>query len=894
MKRIDLAGLWRLSEPDSAPENGGQVSPLIVEPREIPGRLPGCTYLDLAAAGLIPDPFWGRNEDEARKAADRDFEYSRTFTLDKEDLEEEQLDLVISGLDTLARIRVNGKEAGRGDNVFRIWRFGVKDLVREGENSIAILFENPFPVIRQKQAVRPMASMAGIKGVSHIRKVQSHFGWDWGPCLPPAGVSGTIGLEAYGGRIEDCLIRQEHRGGAVTLHVELQFRGPDSAKGTEPYTLEYSLSAPGESAGGEGADSGKAGNGKAASGTLPFNGKTGSFDIQVENPKLWWCNGLGEQPLYRLNVAVIEKQGNRVIDSVEKSFGLRTITLDRTPGRRGTAFRFVINGTPVFARGADWIPGDSFVTRSGAEDIRFYIESAKWANMNMLRVWGGGYYESDEFYNACDKNGILVWQDFCFACSSYPFGDPQFLENLRQEVIDNVRRLRHHPSLALWSGNNENEILSGLWKRKKNLYESNNNFYYDTLAAWVEELDGTRPYWPGSPSSGERGRNANDLNNGDTHLWQVWHGLMPVEYFRKLPTRFCSEFGLESFPSMRALALFTEDSNPRITDPVMMGHQKSQGGNQKILFYLLAKYRSPGNFKDMVYLSQLVQAGAMAFATDHWRRNMAFCGGALYWQYNDCWPTASWAGIDYAKQYKALHYQARHFNKPVSLSNDYYRNRSEIYLANDLPGDFQGTLEWELRDFYGVLINSGDCPVAVPGTSARKILSLPYRDILKGTKKAAAALSIRLRRNTVEDRGAGENSEDGETVDRRDYLLVPDKYAALPKPRIQVSCAIEGGKAHITLKSDAYARHVYVEVEGVGAALSDNFFDIGGAEERLVTVPLPREMDEDAAAFARRVRVRSLADLESPGSLILDSLRRFAMRFQPVNLITWFLFKLIL
>jgi beta-mannosidase len=853
---------------------------LIRDPPEIPGRLPGCTYLDLAAAGLIPDPFRGRNEDEARKAAERDFEYSRSFTLDKEDLEGDQLDLVISGLDTLARIRINGKEAGRGDNVFRIWRFGVKNLVREGENSITILFENPFPVIRQRQAARPMVSMAGIKGISHIRKVQSHFGWDWGPCLPPAGVSGAIGLESYEGRIEDCLIRQEHQGDAVTLHVELKFRGLDSNKGTGPYILEYSLSAPG---------------GKARGGTLPFDGKTGTFDIQVENPQLWWCNGLGEQPLYRLNAAVIKKQGAAgcVIDSMEKTFGLRTITLDRTSGRRGRAFRFVINGTPVFARGADWIPSDSFVTRSGSEDIRFYIESAKWANMNMLRVWGGGYYESDEFYNACDENGILVWQDFCFACSSYPFDDPRFLENLHQEVIDNVRRLRHHPSLALWSGNNENEILNGLWKRKKNLYESNNNFYYDTLASWVEELDGTRPYWPGSPSSGERGRNANDLNNGDTHLWQVWHGLMPVEYFRKLPTRFCSEFGLESFPSMRALALFTEDSNPRITDSVMMSHQKSLGGNQKILFYLLAKYRSPGNFKDMAYLSQLIQAGAMAFATDHWRRNMAFCGGALYWQYNDCWPTTSWAGIDYAKQYKALHYHARHFNKPVCLSNDYYRNHSEIYLANDLPVDFYGTLEWKLTDFYGGLVNSGDCSVRVPGSSARKILSLPYRDILRGTKKAAAALSIRLRRNRGETQRAERNSEDGEIVDRRDYLLVPDKHAALPKPRIEVSCAIEERKAHIILRSDAYARHVYVEVEGVSAALSDNFFDIGGGEKRLVTVPLPREIDEDAAAFARRVRVRSLADVEGSGSLIPDSLRRFAMRFQPINLITWFLFKLI-
>jgi beta-mannosidase len=885
MKQLDLAGSWQLSEPGGGPESGPSPGRLIEDPMGIPGRLPGCTYLDLMAAGLIPDPFWGRNEDEARKAADRDFEYSRTFSLDREDLEEERLDLVIFGLDTLARITINGREAGRGDNVFRLWRFDVKDLVREGENDIAIFFENPYPVMRERQAARPMVSVAATKGIAHIRKVQSHFGWDWGPRLPPAGVSGAIVLESYEGRIEDCLIRQEHQEGAVTLLTAIRFCGPKAGRGKPPvpYSLEYSLEGP---------------EGPVGGGTLPLEGEGGTreikFDIRVEKPRLWWCNGLGEQPLYRFKAAVTRKEetGSRIVDTVEKSLGLRTIALDRTPDGRGAAYRFVINGVPIFARGADWIPSDSFVTRSTARDIRFYIESAKWANMNMLRVWGGGYYESDEFYRACDENGILVWQDFCFACSSYPFDDLPFLENLRQEVIDNVRRLRHHPSLALWCGNNENEILNALWKRKKDLYESNTRFYYDTLAAWVEELDGERPYWPGSPSSGERGRKANDLNFGDAHLWQIWHGLMPIEHFRKLSARFCSEFGLESFPSTRALTLFTGDPDPVITDPVMMSHQKSLGGNQKILFYLLAKYHAPKNFKAMVYLSQLVQAGAIAFATDHWRRNMAFCGGALYWQYNDCWPTASWAGIDYAKQYKALHYQARHFNKPVSLSNDYYRNRAEIYLANDLPRDFEGVLKWELTDFYGSLINSGECPVKVSGSSARKILCLVYREILKGKRENSAALGLTLRRNGGTERPEG-GMDKGEIVDRRNYLLVPDKFAKLPRPRIGVSCAIEGERARITLSSDVYARHVFVEIEGVGAALSDNFFDIGSGEERLITVPLPPEINEDAAAFTRRVQVWSLADLEHSGGLVPDSLRRFAMYFQPVNLITWLLFKFI-
>jgi beta-mannosidase len=357
---------------------------------------------------------------------------------------------------------------------------------------------------------------------------------------------------------------------------------------------------------------------------------------------------------------------------------------------------------------------------------------------------------------------------------------------------------------------------------------------------------------------------------------------MPVEYFRRLPTRFCSEFGLESFPSTRALRLFTDDGNPKITDPVMMAHQKSAGGNQKILFYLLAKYRGPARFSGMVYLSQLTQAEAMAFAVSHWRRNMARCGGALYWQYNDCWPVASWAGIDYGRQYKALHYQARHFNKPICLSNDYYNDRAELYLANDLPEDFSGVLEWKLADFSGATVNGGTCPVSVPGVTARGILTLNYRGVTGGLPRKRLALSLKLRRGNAQ----------GEIVDEKHYLLVPDKAAALPKPHIAVSALIKDHSAHITLRSDVYARRVYLEVEGVTAPLSDNFFDIEGQGSCTVTVPLPAGMDtEDAAAFTRRIRVWSLADLESSGSLMGGSIRRFAMRFQPINLITWLLFK---
>jgi beta-mannosidase len=858
MKRTDLAGTWRLSEPGRA---------LIQAEAGIPGKLPGCTYLDLMEAGIIPDPFWKDNEKAARETAERDFEYSRTFVLNEDDLAHEHIDLVITGLDTLARIKINGAEAGRGNNIFRTWRFPAKDALGAGENSISIYFENPLPYMLRKQKEYPQVSGGGAKGITHIRKVQSHFGWDWGPRLPPAGIAGNIALEAYTRRIEDFRVRQEHHDGAVTLSLEASAAPPGAAEDGAETELRCTLTAP---------------DGHTVSGGAAFSGGKAAASFLVENPELWWCNGLGAQPLYRLAVEMIDGKTGAVLDRSEKKIGLRTIRLDTSPDRFGASFRFVINGVPLFAKGADWIPQDIFITRQKSGDTRFYVESAARANMNMLRVWGGGCYESEAFYDACDENGILVWQDFCFACGSYPFDDAEFLENTRQEVIDNVRRLRHRASLALWCGNNENEILSVLWKHKKKLHEANSSFYYDVLSRWVAELDGVTPYWPGSPSSGRKGANANAFDSGDTHLWQVWHGLMPVEHFRKMPARFCSEFGLESFPSIRALRAFTDDENPGINDPVMKIHQKSAGGNQKILFYLLAKYREPRNTAGMVYLSQLVQSDAMRFAVDEWRRGMERSGGALYWQFNDCWPVASWAGIDYKKQYKALQYHARHFNKPLCLSNDYFDSRAEIWLANDLPRDFQGTLEWRFADFAGHTVNSGNLAVSVPAVAAGKLAVLDYKKILSGRKKNAVALTAVLR-------GA-----DGEIADEKRWLPVPDKYAALAPPRISGDAVIEGGLAKITLSAESYARYVYVEIDGVEAPLSDNFFDIDGGGSVAITAPLPPEIArEGPEQFMRRVHLQSLADIEPEHGIAAGRIRRFAMRFAPVNFITWLLFKFV-
>lgn len=844
MEIYDLKGKWTLRNID--------------DDITIPGYLPGCNFLDLQNAGIIDDPFWEQNEDQAAGITICDYSYSRAFDLSKSMLEHNTIELVASGVDTLATICINGVEIAKTNNSHRTYRFDITNIVKEKGNTIEIRFDNPFNYIAERQARNPVKSVGFSKGIGQIRKVQSQFGWDWAPKLPPVGIAGKIGIEAYDVRIDDITIQQAHLDDKVRLSVTAHLSGMrDSLYAslivTDPQGKEEKKL------------------------TQLVKSDTAAFEVDIVSPQLWWCNGLGDQPLYDVCVYILNEEDQTLLHEIHKMIGLRTLELDTSPDEYGGQFRFIINGIPIFAKGANWIPTDSFITRTTQADLQFYIENAKWANMNMLRVWGGGFYESDAFYELCDRNGILVWQDFAFACSAYPFNDPDFLENVHHEVIDNVKRLQHHACLALWCGNNESELLDGLWKRNKVIYDANYDFYFDILHSWVKELDKDTPYWPGSPSSGSREIKATDLDYGDNHLWGVWHGLLPVEAFRDMPARFCSEFGVESFPSMKTIQSFTDKSDIHYLDKVMLSHQKSAGGNQKILFYLMANYRNPKNFDDFTYVSQLSQSRAIRFATDEWRRNLGRCNGSLFWQYNDCWPVASWSGIDYLKQPKALHYHARKFNKMVCLSNDYYQDRSEIYLVNELPCNMNGTLSWELLDFTGKQISAGEEDVQIGLIEAKKVLTLHYADILNGKQKNEVVLDVTL-------------SQGATLVDSKSWLLVPDKYADLPKPSIKKSCRINEGTAEITLDTDYFTRSVYLEIDGIDTPPSDNFFDIHGGKNYVVTLQVPDGMSsEDLLAC---IKIKSLADIQPKASLTADKIKRFSMRFNKINFFTWLIFKL--
>jgi len=849
MHKLDLAGTWQLQETGHT--------------ETISGELPGCNYLDLVNAGKIEDPFWGLNETTATKIAEKDFIYSRKFTIDDALLQEDLVELVIAGLDTLATLKLNGSEIARCENAHRIYHIPIKQQLIKGENELTLYFSSPLPYIRARNKENPLFAIGMAENAAHIRKPQCHFGWDWGPNLAPVGIHGGIAIEGYSkARMTNLAIEQKHKDGQVELVVCIDCeRFGDFS---EALVLNYSLVGP---------------DGKTQSKSVPLEKEHACFIIQVEQPKLWWCNGLGEQPLYNLSIDLVEARHEKEpLNTLTRKIGLRTIRLDNYPDQWGRNFRFVVNDVPIFAKGGNWIPSDSFVTRTTREDLDFYIKSARNANMNMLRVWGGGYYESDTFYELCDEYGILIWQDLTYACAEYPLSDPDFLDNVKLEVIDNVRRLRHHASLALWCGNNEIKLMSMSFKKPRQ--KSHDDFFYNTLKEWVAAEDDQTPYWSSSPSSSAPEIKANSLNDGDTHLWHVWHGLQPLESFRNYPTRFCSEFGVESLPNMQTIRSFTDAEKPTIFDPVMQLHQKSVGGNEKMLFYVLSKYRNPSTLKSFIYLSQLIQSETVRMATEFWRRNSGRCNGAIYWQYNDCWPVASWAGIDYQKQFKAVQYRARHFNKMVCVSAEMHKNDADVSVINDLPSGFSGTLRWRLVDFSGNIINTQSQDVNIDKNRAVKIETIDFKQHLGVFNKQDAALILELL------------DASGKVISTQSNLLVADKEASLQKPNFKTGLSVDGEKASLSIQADTFTRFAYVEIEGVHTPLSDNFIDIEGGKTINLTFTMPKGVN--VSDLQDKVNILSMADVDYTGTLLQDKLWRLKTRFTKNNLFFWFVFKFLI
>ncbi len=701
MDKLKLNGSWQVSRAGDTNE------------KSLPATVPGCIHTDLLDAKEIPDPFYRDNELQVMWVGETDWRYRRTFSVPRTLLQHEHMLLHCAGLDTLATVKLNGQIIGRTDNMFRTWEFDVKDHLRDGENEIEILFTSALRIGQERLTEHYIHSWSTdthkLPGGNYIRKAAYHFGWDWGPKLVTCGIWRDIELLAFDSRLASVHLTQDHsQVGQVMLGTQIEVEGDQRRPLTASCTVAYS-------------------NSIVANSKMELTAGRTALTLPISNPQLWWPNGLGEQPLYDVEVHLKDDQG-ATLDIWQERIGLRTLELDRHEDTWGESFRFRVNGQPFFAKGANWIPSDSFVTRLQDAHYSRLLEDAAAANMNMLRVWGGGIYEQDVFYDLCDELGICIWQDFMFACATYPTFDQAFMATVQEEAIDNIKRLRHHACLALWCGNNELEqgLVSAEWTQISMGLEDYGRLFDQLLAELVAVHDPQTDYWPSSPHSPHGNRY--DWNNprwGDAHVWEVWHGMEPFEYYRTCEHRFCSEFGFQSFPEPKTVATYTVPEERNITSYVMEHHQRHPIGNQTIIHYMLDWFRMPTSFESTLWLSQIVQGTSMRYAVEHWRRSMPRGMGTLYWQLNDCWPVASWSSLDYYGRWKALHYMARRFYAPSIITGveDLSQGKVAVHVTSDRLAAEDGEVRWQVTTVSGDPVSRGSLALTIPAL-ANKLVTL--------------------------------------------------------------------------------------------------------------------------------------------------------------------------
>ena len=814
-EQMNLGGAWRMREADSETWHSAHV--------------PGSVYADLMADGTMPDPFWRENELDAFERMKKDYVYQRAFTVTEAQLAHAHVELVCEGLDTLAHVSLNGCEIAFADNMHITWVWDVKEQLHAGENTLEIRFDSPILYCAKKAEEAPgWESSDATPGFRHLRKAHCMFGWDWGPRLPDAGIWRPIFLRTWDTvRLENALMLQAHHDGVVDVTIRPEIAG-ESAWSAE-------ITAP--------------------DGEVLIIPETTAAEqvITIEHPQLWWPNGLGKQPLYRVTVRLATG------DTRTWRIGLRTMTVSREKDEWGEEFCHVVNGVKVFAMGADYIPEDNILARVTPERTRRLLEDCKAANFNAIRVWGGGYYPDDAFYDICDELGLLVWQDLMYACAFYDL-TPDFERSIRVETHQNVARLRHHASLALICGNNEMEMFmaganSALINHRTwefvptyphHITDYVKMFEY-ILPAIVKETAPQTYWWPASPSSGGNFDAPNDENRGDNHYWDVWHGEKPFTEYRKFFFRYASEFGFQSFPCLKSVKQFTLPDDRNIFSRVMERHQRNQAANGKILSYLSQTFRYPNSFDDLLYASQLMQAEAIRYGVEHWRRNRGRCMGAIIWQLNDIWPVASWASIDYYGRWKALHYAAKRFFAPVMISaeeegelsqnpkiNEYHPAPLEksfrLNVCNETLRDVTGEVVWALRTPDGAIVRQNQQTLTIPAMSAKWLDKVDCADAsLTGHYVSFAFV--------VDDVALSEGT----------CIFCAPKHFEFVDPRLTV----ETRGDTLVVTSHAYAKQVWLESEDADLLLDDNAFDMN-PDTKVVRV---------VRGTAEKVRVRSVWDL---------------------------------
>jgi beta-mannosidase len=798
-------------------------------------KVPGDVHLDLLTNRLIADPYYRDNEAKLQWIQKADWEYRSTLQVSAETLRHQHVEIVFEGLDSVADVFVNDKAVLHADNAFREWRVDVKSALKTGANLLRVVFPSPDKSAAEVAAKDSWRVRIGTAEKVYIRKPAYEYGWDWGPKFVTSGIWRPVHLETWDEvRIGSVWLRQQGVS-QVSAHVGVVAEVIASHDEPVKLTVSYGIERGEKQA--------------TAEAVLRPGSNRVTVPIDLDRPQLWYPAGYGAQPVYGFHVKAYA--GGELADEAEAKTGLRSIELHRETDAWGRSFELRVNGIPVYAKGADVIPFDSFPSRVTTREYRQVLESARDANMNMIRHWGGGYYETQEFYDICDELGIMVWEDFMFGNEWQP-GTYDFKLQVEKEVRYQVARLRNHPSIVLWSGNNETESAFG-WSQnggqpaevRLRMWQDYLTLFSGVIPRTVAEIDPERPYWPSSPSADYEETSAN-YQTGDFHEWTVWHGRADFEEYETRFSRFITEYGFQSFPEMRTIQAFTApEDRTSIFTPVMLAHQKNVAGNSIIHDYMLRYFGEPKDFASFLYVSQVLQAEGVKTGAEHWRRIRPRNMGGLYWQLNDCWPVASWASLDYFGRWKALQYYARRFYAPLLVSPHVEKGTLAVYVVSDKTAATQAQLRVRIMDFQGHVLREEKRNIEIPALSSTAALGIPISSFLDGKALDLATVFA-----------AADLLVDGRPVSSNVAFFAPSNSVRLPSPQIAADLARKGDGYALTLSSPALARSVYVSFGDLDAKYSDNYFDLIPGEPVEVRISSPSSLEDLKA----QMKIVSLVD----------------------------------
>jgi len=818
-----------------------------------PATVPGVVQLDLMNNGIIEDPFFRLNERGIQWVDKEDWEYKTNLDVSAEIFAKENIELDFKGLDTYADVFLNDSCILKTNNMFREWRVDVKSLLKREGNELRVYFHSPIKVDIPKfdalkyplEAGNDQSENGGVfnKKVSvFARKAGYHYGWDWGPRIVTSGIWRPVYLVGWNNaRIDNVHYIQQS---VTSRKAEIKTRTEIIAD--KAGTVQLTIRAEGIR------------NNWNKMVEVQKGKNIIELDLTVNNPTLWWSNGLGKPHLYPFTASL--SMNGKLMDTKTDNIGIRSLKVVYEKDADGHTFHFELNGVKVFAKGANYIPQDNFLPRVTDEQYEKTILDAVNANMNMLRIWGGGIYENKIFYDLCDKYGIMVWQDFMFACSTYPM-TPDLLENIRQEAIDNVIRLRNHPSIAIWCGNNENHTAWFNWGWMKKyeklgvldeMRKDYKDVFHKVLPEVVSEYDPTAFYWPSSPYAGNPDAKAETGQriwnaDGDAHYWGVWHARDSIANYNIIKARFFSEYGFQSFPEYQSVLKYAPEKRDHdIYSDVMMAHQRGGShANGLIEWYLLNEYRKPKDFPNFLYMGQLLQGDAIKTAIEAHRRDMPYCMGTLFWQHNDCWPVASWSSRDYYGRWKAQHYFTKKAFADILVSPINEEEILKVYIVSDRLKPTKGTLYVGIMDLMGNTVYQTESRVSLPANSSKVHFKAPVEELLKGKKK-----------NEVVVRAIFHEETKAPSTYANNYFLSRYKDIEFPKAVIETSSVKNETGFEVTVKSNTFARGVFLSIEGIDNFFSDNYFDLSPGATKTIQVTT----NLDKASFDKQLKIESIAD----------------------------------